>query len=161
MKVKMTSLKPNFSTFLKHFLLTTTTVLILGAVIQIFMSMNSFELNFYNWWMNLVFLTIGVSVGVTFGARRSQLILTDTVNVKKIKAWTLEFFSENGLSLRENNDDGTTLESVNKFNRLFNNWFGTELISVRQIDNGVIIEGPIRYIDSIDLKLRFGKPLNG
>ncbi len=157
----MTSLKPNFSTFLKHFLLTTTTVLVIGAVIQIFASMSSFEPNFYGWWMNLVFLATGVSVGVTFGARRSQLILTDTTDVKKVKAWTLKFFSENGLSVRENNDDGTTLESISKFNRLFNNWFGTELISVKQIDDGVIIEGPIRHVDSVDLKLRFGKPLNG
>ncbi|MGB3848727.1 MAG: hypothetical protein WA958_02070 [Tunicatimonas sp.] len=160
MKIKMTSLRPNFSTFLKHLLLTATAVFIVGAVIQIFMSMNSFEPNFHNWWLYLVFLAIGVSVGVTFGARRSQLILTDTIDVKKIKAWTLKFFSEHGLSSRENNDDGMTLESTNRFNRLFNNWFGTELISVKQVDNEVIIEGPIRHIDSIDLKLKFSKSLN-
>ena len=160
MKIKMTSLRPNFSTFLKWLLLTITMLFMIGAVIQIFMSMNSFELNFYNWWMNLVFLALGVSVGVTFGARRSQLVLTNATDVKKIKGWTLEFFSENGLSVRENNDDGTTLESINKFNRLFNNWFETELISVKQIDNGVIIEGPIRHVDSIDLKLRFSKSFN-
>ena len=159
MKVETTSLKPNFGTFFGSLLLATAILAVLGIAIRVFVSSSLFEPYFYRWWTYSIFAAIGTSVGVTLGARRSQLVITDTDDAEKTEDWILEFFLENGLSIRENDDNGTTLASRNKLNRLFNNWLETELVSVRQVADSLIVEGPLQHVNAVDLKLRFGKPL--
>lgn len=160
MKLESRNLKPDLRTFLGLFILSIVLTLVLRAILHLSTSWNAFEVNSSLWWFNLIIYPLGISIGVTLGARRIQLKIADADNIEKAKNWTLEYFSKNGLRIRENNSSGTTLESTNSFGRLFNNWFGTELVSVRHIDNEVIIEGPFRHVDSIDSKLRFSKSLN-
>ncbi|ELR73389.1 hypothetical protein C900_04241 [Fulvivirga imtechensis AK7] len=123
----------------------------------IFTSPNPFELKLYGWWL----LPVGVAIGLTFGTRKFQLVISDTNDQEKVKQWTLQFLSENGLNVKDSNENETTLESLKNYNRLFSNWFGTELISVRQTDAKIIIGGPFRLVDrladSVDTKLRYEK----
>jgi hypothetical protein len=135
-----------------------------GTVFYIFSSPNPFDLGLPNWWTSFVLLPVGVAIGLTFGTRRFQLVIADTKDLEKAKAWTLDFLSKNGLSVKKASQDQTTLESKKNYNRLFNSWFGTELIFIRQTDNKVIVGGPFRLVDrladSVDSKFRFGKSLD-
>ena len=130
------------------------------TVMQIVIAPNTFELSSTTWWTSLTLLSLGTSIGVTFGARRFQLNIAETNDIVRTKDWTLEYLSKNGLRIKENKESVTTLESNKGFNRLFDNWFGTELVHVRQIADQIIIEGPFRHVDQVDSKLRFGKILN-
>jgi hypothetical protein len=112
----------------------------------------------------LFLLASGTSIGVTFGSRRFQLIIAETADIENAKDWVMEFLSKNGRKLKEKKDSETTFESTKGFHRIFNNWFGAELISVRRVDNKIIVGGPFRLVDrlegSVDSKLRFGKSLD-
>ncbi len=130
------------------------------TLMQIFIAPDTFKLISFGWWTSLILLSVGTSIGVTYGARRFQLKISDTNDIGKTKDWILENLLKNGLIIRENNDSGTTLESIKSFNRLFNNWFGTESVHIRHVENKIIVEGPFRHVDQIDSKLRFGKYLN-
>lgn len=159
MKIEMTSLRPNIATFFKNFFLMIVTMFALKAAIQFFISPHTFGLNSLSWSPTLILMAVGTSAGVTLGARKFQLNIVNSDNLEKTKEWTIEYFIKNGLRVRENNNSGTTLESISSFNRLLNNWFGTELVSVKQTDNTLIIKGPFRHVDSVDSKLRFGNAL--
>jgi len=160
MKLESGYLKPSLRTFLGLFILSIILTLTLRAILHLSTSWNAFDINSSLWWFNLIIYPLGVSLGVTFGARRLRLEITDTVDLEKAKNRTLEYFSNNGLRILENTSNGTTLESTNSFSRLLDNWFGTELVSVRHNDNKLIVEGPFRHVDSIDSKLRFSQTLN-
>ena len=164
MKLEKTFLRPTLGTFLKYLVLLMVSFWAFGTVLYIFSSPNPFDLGLPNWWTNFVLLPVGVAIGLTFGTRRFQLVIADTKDLEKAKAWTLDFLSKNGLSVKKASQDQTTLESKKSYNRLFNSWFGTELISIRQTDNKVIVGGPFRLVDrladSVDSKFRFGKSLD-
>jgi hypothetical protein len=160
MKLESGYLKPSLRTFLGLFILSIILTLTLRAILHLSTYWNAFDINSSLWWFNLIIYPLGVSLGVTFGARRLRLEITDTDDIEKAKNRTLEYFSNNGFRILENTSNGTTLESTNSFNRLLDNWFGTELVSVRQKDNKIIVEGPFRHVDSIDSKLRFSKTVN-
>jgi hypothetical protein len=156
-------LRPKLGTFLKYLTLLIISFWTFATLLYIFTSPNPFDLKLPSWWTLFILLPIGVAIGLTFGTREFQLVITDTNDLEKAKEWTLEFLSKNRLSIKDKNQNETTLESTKSYNRLFNNWFGTELISVRQIDNKLIVGGPYRLVDrladSVDSKLRFGKSL--
>ena len=164
MKLEKTFLRPTLGTFLKYLVLLMVSFWAFGTVLYIFISPNPFDLRLPNWWTSFILLPVGVAIGLTFGTRRFQLVIADTKDLEKAKAWTLDFFSKNGLSVKKASQDQTTLESTKSYNRLFNSWFGTELISIRQTDNKVIVGGPFRLVDrladSVDSKFRFGKSLD-
>lgn len=164
MKLERTFLEPKLGTFIKHLILQIVFLWGLVTMIHIFTSPNPFDMKLPGWWTSMILLPIGVAIGLTFGTRKFQLVIADPIDLEKTKEWTLQFLSKNGLEIKEKGQNEMTLESNKSYNRLFNNWFGTELISVKQTDNKVIVGGPFRLIDrladSVDSKLRFGKPLD-
>jgi len=160
MRLETTHLKPKLSTFLGLIGLFFIAHLLLRIILQVFTSWDAIQLNSLLWWFNFIFLTVGLSLGLTLGTRKFQLKITNMDDIERVKNWILEYFSNNGLRTKNNDKVETTLESINWFNRLFNNWFGTELVSVRQIENKIIVEGPTRHVDSVNGELRFGKPLS-
>ena len=160
MKLESGYLKPRLQTFLGLFILSIILTLVLRAVFHLSTSWTAFEINSPLWWFNVIIFPFTISLGVTFGARRFRLEITDTDDIEKAKNRTLEYFSNNGLRIIENTSNGTTLESNNSFSRLLDNWFGTELVSVRHSANKLIVEGPFRHVDSIDSNLRFSKTFN-
>ena len=160
MKLESGYLKPSLRTFIGLFVISIVLTLVLRAILDLSTSWNAFEMNSFFWWLNILIFPFGISLGVTFGARRHRLEITNPDAMENIKNRTLEYFLKNGLRIQVNSDNGTTLESTKSFNRLLDNWFGSELVSVRHIDNRLIIEGPIRHVDSIDSKLRFSKTFN-
>jgi hypothetical protein len=161
MKIERTFLKPKLGTFFKHLTLQILLFWALGALIYIFTSPNPFELKLYSWWLNFILLPVGIAIGVTIGTRRFQLVITDTNDLEKTNEWSLEHLTKNGLIIKDENKGETTLKSNKVHNRLFNNWFGTELIYVNQINNKIIVSGPFRLIErlaySVDSKLKFGE----
>ncbi|MEO0133039.1 MAG: hypothetical protein ABIK73_08945 [candidate division WOR-3 bacterium] len=159
MKLSKTALKPNFRTFLGLFILSMISLLIVRTIFYLTTNHNSFDLSTAEGWLNVVGYPLFISLGVTFGTRRLQLVIYDTVDLESIKSSTVEYFKNNGLKIKKEKKDELEFESNNQFNRLFNNWFGTELTTVRQTDNKIIIEGPFRHVDSIDSKLRSSKRL--
>lgn len=159
MKLSKTSLKPNFRAFLGLFILSMVSLLIVRTILYLTTNFSSFDLSTAEGWLNVVGYPLFISLGVTFGARRLHLVIYDTVNIENIKVSTVEYFKNNGLTIKREKEDELEFESNNKFNRLFNNWFGAELTTVRQTDNKIIIVGPFRHVDSIDSKLRFSKRL--
>ncbi|MBK7650823.1 MAG: hypothetical protein IPJ20_08830 [Flammeovirgaceae bacterium] len=159
MKLKTAYLKPKLRTFLGFFTLSIITLFMLKAIFHVFTTWKAVELNSFLWWFNLILFPLGISIGVTFGARRVQLIIADTADTEKLYDWTLEFLLKNELRIKKKQDSEATLESNNNFNRIFNNWFGVEVTSVKRIDNRIIVEGPFRLIDTVDSKLRYSKSL--
>lgn len=157
-------MKPKFGTFLKYLILQIVAFWVIGTLVYIFTSPDPIELKLYGWWTNFILLPVGVAIGLTFGTRKFQLVIADTNDLEKVREWTLEFLLKNGLSIKDKNQNVTTLESLKSYNRLFNNWFGTEVMSVWQKDNKVIVGGPFRLVDrladSVDNKLRFGRNLD-
>jgi hypothetical protein len=160
MKLKTAYLTPNLRTFSGFFTLSIVTLLTLKIIFHVFTTWKAVELNSFLWWFNLILFPLGISIGVTFGARRVQLIITDTADTEKLYDWTLEFLLKDGLRIKKKQDSEATLESNNNFNRIFNSWFGAEVTSVKRTDDRIIVEGPFRLVDTVDSKLRYGKPLD-
>ena len=157
MRIETTSLRPKLGTFIKYFVLTIISLFILRTAVNVIFSPDAFTLNPFGWLSSLIILAFGTSVGVTFGARRFQLIVAGNDDIKKINGWTLHFLSNRGLRIKDKNESETTFEPGYSYNRLLNSWFGTELVFVKQADNKLIIEGPFRLIDSVETKLKFEK----
>lgn len=149
MKLETKYLKPRAGTFFGTLTLSIVFLFFLGIVIQILASNDPFDLKLYNWWLLMIFLALGNAIGVTFGARRLQLMVTVSDDLEKVKRQTLEFLSTNGLTIIKNKENDTTLKSVRGFHQLFNNWFGMELISVKQVDNKIVVQGPVRWIERL------------
>jgi polar amino acid transport system substrate-binding protein len=164
MRLEKTYLKPKLGTFVKYFTFFIVSFWALGTLINIIASTNPFELKLFGGWGSYLFSAVALSVGLTMGTRRFELVIADPNDLVKAKEWTLEFLTKNGLTVKHKNEVETTLESTKSYNRLFNSWFGTELISVKRTDNRVIVAGPFRLVDrladSVDLKLRFGKSVD-
>ena len=156
MKIQTRILKPTARAFFGTLTLSIITMYSFRAIIDLVTSPNSFELT----WIPMALLAIGPAAGATLGARKHQLSIGDTDDLEKFKGWTLEFLSDNGLRITEEKENETTLQSVKRFNQLFNNWFGMELVSVKRVDNKIVVEGPVRRIEgvknSIQSKLRLG-----
>lgn len=159
MKIESTYLRPTLTTFLGYFMLSITAFFALKTLIHIFTSANPFELKSYDWWPNAIFYSVTLSLGVTFGARRFQLLITDPTDMAKVNDITENYFIKNGTRLKQKKDNETIFESVKSFNRLFNNWFETELVSIYKTENQIKVVGPFRLVDSLDSKLRFTRPL--
>ena len=160
MKLETTFLKPTAGVFLGVLTLSIITFLSVGTIIHNLTSPIPLGLKFFGRWRMALISSIMTSIGVILGARRFQLSIGDTDDLDKIKGWTLEFFSDNGVRIKKEKENETTLEPVNRFNQLFNNWFGMELITIKRVDNKMVVAGPIRWIEglknSIQSKLRLG-----
>jgi hypothetical protein len=119
--------------------------------------MNAFDLSTATGWLNIFVYPLFISLGVTFGARRVQLVVSDTVDMNDIKERIFRHLNNNGLKIKTGDEYQKEFESTNSFNRLFSNWFGTEIISISESGTEIIIEGPLRHINTLDSKLRFDK----
>lgn len=157
MKLKTKFLKPSFRTFVKYLILGLIPFWSFGTLIYVFTAPDPFDVKMYSWWTNLILIPIGSAVGFTLGARRIQIIITDSSDLEKVKRWALDFLLRNRLMIKLENDIETILQSNKSYNQMFSNWFGSELISIKKSKNRIIICGPLRLIDSIDTELRFGK----
>lgn len=162
MKLEKTPLKLNLGIFLKNFLMMLVALFVLKSIIHLIISSissNQIDINFFDWWLYIVLLSLGTSFGATIGAKRYQLNIAETGDLERAKEWVLDYFSKNGLRLKETNNGQMTLESTNGFYRLFKSWFGMELVSIKQVEDRLIVEGPVRQVELIEYKLRFGYPL--
>jgi hypothetical protein len=157
MKVKTTTLKPKLRTFFGLLVLLVALMFTVRAILHVTTSMNAFDLGSPTGWLYSFGFPLFISLGVTFGARRLQLVIEDSLDAEKIKDWTITYFNNSGLTIKNGNENALEFESNHRFNRLFNHWFGTEIVKVRLTDNKMIIEGPFRHVDSVYSKLRFGK----
>lgn len=161
MKIETTHLSAKPVTFLGLFLLGMVAFFSIGAIIENFASTSSFGFKFNSPW-KYVFFALANAIGLTLATRKLQLTISDTSNLENIKDRVFEFLLDNGVKAKETTESKMTLEPVNKFNRMLNNWFGTEVISVSRISDKLIVEGPFRHIDRlkgyVDSKLRFGVP---
>jgi hypothetical protein len=108
----------------------------------------------------LALLALGTAFGVAWGGRRVQIVLGNLSDTEKAKDWSLAFLSKNGLQVKEQKANKIKMESRKSFNRVFNNWFGTELVLISQHENNLVIEGPFRHVENLDSKLRFGKDMD-
>ena len=159
MKLETTFLKPTAGVFFGVLTLSIITFLSVGTIIHNLTSPIPLGLKFFGGWRVALLYSIMHSIGMTLVARRFQLSIGDTDDLEKVKGWTLEFFSYNGVRIKEEKENETTLEPVNRFNQLFYNWFGMELISVKRVDNKIVVAGHVRRIkgrNSIQSKLRLG-----
>uniref|UniRef100_UPI00404B29DB hypothetical protein n=1 Tax=Fulvivirga sp. TaxID=1931237 RepID=UPI00404B29DB len=162
MKLEKIPLRMNLGMFLKNFLTMLVALFVLKSIIHLVISLisvNPIEMNLFDWWFYIVLLSFLTSSGVTIGAKRFQLNIAETGDLGRAKEWVLDYFSKNGLRLRETNNGQTILESTNSFYRLFKSWFGMELVSIKRIEDKLVVEGPVRQVELIEYKLRFGKPL--
>lgn len=159
MKIQTRVLKPRARTFFGILTLSIITLFSYRVIVDLFTSPNSFN-PFYDWWF-MALLAIGSAAGLTLGARNHQLSIGDMDDLEKVNGWTLEFLLDNGCRITEENKNETTLKSVKRFYQLFNNWFGMELISVKRVDNKIVVEGHVRRVEgvrnSIQSKLRLGE----
>ena len=149
MKFQTRILKPRAGTFFGVFTLSIIIMFSFRALIPVFKSPNAFELKFEDWWIIVALLAIGNAAGVTLGARKHQLSITDVDDLEKVRGWALEFLLDNGARITKQKENETTLESVKRFNRLFNNWFGMELISVKRVENKILVEGHTRWVEGL------------
>lgn len=160
MKLETTYLKPRAGTFFGALTLSIVFLFFLGIVIQTLASNDPFDPKLYNWWLLMLLLALGNAIGVTFGARRLQLMVTVSDNLEELKGQTLKFLSTNGLTIIQNKENKTTLKPVKRFHQLFNNWFGMELISVKQANNKIVVQGPARWIERLKSNIN-RKPVSG
>ncbi len=162
MILEKTYLRPRLGTYFKYLILLIVSFWLVGAIIYIFTSPHTLEPKLFGWWN--IMSSILVAIGLTIGTRRLQLVIADPNDLENVQEWTMEFLTKDGLTIKYKSVVETTLESNKSYYRLFSNWFGTELISVRRKDNTLIVTGPFRLVDrlsdSVDLKLRFGKSVD-
>jgi hypothetical protein len=159
MKIESTYLSPKLKTFLGYLMLSSISFFALKTLIHIFTSANPLELKSYDWWPNIFLYSVTLSFGVTFGARRVQLTITNPTDIERVNDMVENFFTMNGTRVKKKYESETIFESVKSFNRLFNNWFETELVCINKTENQVKVVGPFRLVDSLDSKLRFTRPL--
>ena len=94
---------------------------------------------------------------MTFGARRHRLVIELPVDGTKIRMYIVNYLCSSGLRIKTERESDVELESNHGFSRIFKNWFGMETLSIKQSVNKIVVEGPVRHVDSVDSKLRFGK----
>jgi hypothetical protein len=164
MKLERTYLKPKFGTFLKYFTLLLISFWVFVTMIQIFTSSNPLDSKLPGWTISMILLPLSVSIGLTLGTRKFQLIITNPNDLNATKESILKFLLKNGLTIKEKSESEITLESNKFYNRIFNNWFQLETVLLKDLDNKVIVDGPFRLVDrladAVDSKLRFGKSLD-
>lgn len=154
MKIETKFLKPKLGTFIKYLVLALIPFWSLGTLIYMYTAPNPFDTKIYDWWINLILIPIGSAVGYSLGTRRFHLIISETTDLEKTKSWALDFLLRNGLKIKSTNDIETIIQSKKGHNQIFGNWFGTELTSIKKIENRIEIDGPFRHIDIIETKLK-------
>lgn len=159
MKIESTYLSPKLKTFLGYLMLSSISFFSLKTLIHIFTAANLYELKFHEEWPNVLLYSVTLSFGVTFGARRVQLIITNATDMERVNDMAENFFINSGTRVKKKSESEKIFESVKSFNRLFNNWFETELVCINKTENQLKVVGPFRLVDSLDSKLRFTRPL--
>jgi hypothetical protein len=60
------------------------------------------ELKSYDWWPNIFLYSVTLSFGVTFGARRVQLTITNPTDIERVNDMVENFFTMNGTRVKKN-----------------------------------------------------------
>ena len=154
MRINKTSIRPGLGTILKFFLLMIIALFVIKTMMHIFFSANPFEPQSYRLWTSILLLAVGTSIGVSFGGRKHRLQISETLDSEKLLTAIVQHLQRNGLKEKNRMSDKLVLEDVVSFNRVLNNWFGTELVTVHHQGAQITIEGPVRFIDSVDSTIR-------
>lgn len=156
MVIKTRFLKPHLGTFLKFLTFGLFPFWSFGTLLYMFTGPDPFHLTMYSWWPTLMLIPVGSAIGYTLGARNTQITVTDTDDTYGVKQWVKDQFLPRIYKIRSENAMETILQSKKSYNQWFGNWFGSELISIRDEGDKIIIQGPLRRIDAIDTEMRFG-----
>jgi len=142
-------IKPRWQTFASYFLLSFICLMLLGTIA-------------YWWILDIRFgatqialyllLSAGSAMGVTLGAKRIKVVIGEGSDV--MEQAVVNALIVNGQRLKQQVNKNTLLESQHVFNKLFWNWFGTELTSVNYTDGSVVVEGPQRVIENLKSSLK-------
>lgn len=161
MKLKTTTLKPKFSAFVGLFILALTIMFLVRVVFHFTTSIGLFDFSTTLDWFNFFFYPLFISLSLTYGVRRIQLVIEDPADLDRVREWILSSLRSNGLRVKYKIRYDLDFESTHRFSRIFNNWFGMEITTVKKLDRCIIVEGPFRHVDFVDSKLRFGKEFSG
>jgi hypothetical protein len=101
---------------------------------------------------------LGTSIGVAYGGRKVRLTLNEVGDREEFTGYVIKSLKKAGLKVIRNNKEQIVLASTKYYNQLFSNWFGTELVTIKQLTNQIEIEGPYRLIGSIDPKWKIADP---
>lgn len=101
MKIESTYLSPKLKTFLGYLMLSCISFFALKTLIHIFTSANLLELKSYDLWSNIFLYSVTLSFGVTFGARRVQLIITNATDMERVNDVAENFFINSGTRVKK------------------------------------------------------------
>lgn len=101
MKIESTYLSPKLKTFLGYLMLSSISFFSLKTLIHIFTAANLYELKFHEEWPNVLLYSVTLSFGVTFGARRVQLIITNATDMERVNDMAENFFINSGTRVKK------------------------------------------------------------
>lgn len=148
-------LRPHLGTFIKHLLFGVVLSLILGILLYLYTTANPLSFAMPRWWMALLLIPVVTAIVLTSGARQVELVINESDDLHIINEWVRDRFLPKKHRIKPNGARETILQSKKSFDRWFGGWFGSELISIQQKDDNLIIRGPRRLVNVIDEELRF------
>lgn len=159
MLLEKSIVKTNYSSLFKKFAVVLVGYFILELAAKAAIPPNVIPLDSFGWWLSKAIVAVGIFTFLTIQAKRERLTISETVDNNQPEDFVSDYLVRNGQQISSTTNGTIILESNNSFNRLFNNWFGSELVFIQKKDDTITVEGPHRQIDLIDYKLRFGKDL--
>lgn len=159
MKTETIAYKPDFKSFLAYFAVMFGLFTVMAVTIYFIFSYGEPLLEFFNS-LFFIYLALPIVNAISFGygARKHQFIISEVDDPAHVADWAVALLKEKGMRVKSSGENKpTVLESSNKYFRLFNNWFGTELLEVSTSEYEFTATGHFRYIDILDSRIKFGK----
>ncbi len=102
----------------------------------------------------MFFLALAVSFGVSFGNRlRTVHLAHDELNQSQIRDRAVKMIESIGFQCYHQ-DKKCTLRNNKFIHRLFADWMGTEQIVIIPKKEGILLTGPGRYLNNLDLRFQ-------
>ncbi|AKD03788.1 hypothetical protein POKO110462_03830 [Pontibacter korlensis] len=158
MKTASLSYKPQLKNFLAYFalMLSLFTVMVAGFYLIVNKG-ESLPEYFSSVAVLYILLPLFNAAAFAYSSRKHELIISEVNDPAYVAKWAVELLQLNGMRIKSTEDNMTVLESGKKYTRMLNNWFGTELLTLRTSENEVRAIGNFRCIDILDTKIKFGQ----
>ena len=103
---------------------------------------------------NVILLPAGLAFGLTLGTRRFCLHIAGNMNLLSVHQQVIHYLSTRGFKIRSPQYTLEIYASEKIYQRIFRNWFGTELTLVQIHQGSLQTIGPYRIVGDMETYLK-------
>ncbi len=152
MNLQIKSRPPQFNVYLNFFGLFLIAFVFIGLVMVLLSE--DFPISYYY----VFFMMPVVLAGALAFSSRTFILRIDSVSsMDKLSEYVMAYLVSEDLMTVTEDAGGLWMQSTRKVNRMFRDWFGTEIVRVIRTPLYIEVIGHRRYIEGLDTKLRYGR----